>query len=86
MNKRKASNFSHYSIILFIFIFFLFITKVESIIQSKHKHPGSIQSGGSNIEIEPLNKINNNNDINLNPSKKEINTNSVQTNLDEKAT
>ena len=84
MNKRKASNFSHYSIILFIFIFFLFITKVESIIQRKHKHPGSIQSGGSNIEIEPLNKINNNNDINLNPSKKEINTNSVQTNLDEK--
>lgn len=84
MNKRKASNFSHYSIFLFIFIFFLAITKVESIIQRKHRHPGSTQSSSSNIEIEPLNKINNNNNINLNPSKTEIDTNSQQTNKEEK--
>ena len=84
MNKRKGSNFSHYSNFLFIFIFFLFITKAESIMQRKHKHPGSIQSSSSNIEIEPLNKIDNNNDINLNPPKNKINSNSHQNNKEEK--
>jgi hypothetical protein len=52
--------------------------------QRKHKHPGSIQSSSSNIEIEPLNKIDNNNDINLNPPKNKINSNSHQNNKKKK--
>lgn len=75
MNKRKASNFSNYSRLLLIILIFSSIQEISSKISRRHKHPGSSNSGGSNIEIEPLNKKDLNEDNNLNSQNYEDNTN-----------
>lgn len=78
---KNIKKFQIFNILLIFSIFIINFDISQCSIPRKHKHPGSSQSGNSNIEIEPLKdgeNINNNNvqksQIDSN-SKENINTN-----------